>query len=93
MQNPIFRYDFKLGNYMPEELKRKSPHTFISIHDLTTGLRKPFWSNSLEILKFIQADFSGYLSHFSNQNNVSSEKLINKALSQVSGYENSQEPF
>ena len=40
-QNPIFRYDFKLGNYMPEELKRKFPHSFISIHDLTTGLRKP----------------------------------------------------
>jgi hypothetical protein len=40
-QNPIFRYDFKLGNYMPEEVKRKFPHSFISIHDLTTGLRKP----------------------------------------------------
>jgi hypothetical protein len=41
-QSPIFRYDFKLGNYMPEEFKRKSPHLFLSIHDLTTGLRKPF---------------------------------------------------
>jgi hypothetical protein len=23
LQNPIFRYDFKLGNYMPDENKKK----------------------------------------------------------------------
>jgi hypothetical protein len=92
-QNPIFRYDFKLGNYMPEELKRKFPHSFISIHDLTTGLRKPLWANSPEILKFIQADFSGYLFFFSDQKDNVSRKEMVKALSQVNGYENNQESF
>jgi hypothetical protein len=41
LQNPIFRYDFKLGNYMPEENKKRSPFLFTTMHDLTTGIRKP----------------------------------------------------
>jgi hypothetical protein len=40
LQNPIFRYDFKLGNYMPDENKKKSPFLYTTIHDLTTGVRK-----------------------------------------------------
>merc|ERR1711897_58101 len=28
LQNPIFRYDFKLGNYMPDENKKKSPFLY-----------------------------------------------------------------
>ena len=41
LQNPIFRYDFKLGNYMSDDAKMRSPYLFTSIHDLTTGVRKP----------------------------------------------------
>ena len=41
LQNPIFKYDFKLGNYMPDDNKRKFSHLLTSIHDLTTGVKKP----------------------------------------------------
>lgn len=40
LQNPVFKYDFKLGNYMPDENKVKSPFLYTTIHDLTTGVRK-----------------------------------------------------
>ena len=41
LQNPIFKYDFKLGNYMPDDNKRKFSHLLTTIHDLTTGVKKP----------------------------------------------------
>ena len=41
LQNPIFKYDFKLGNYMPDDNKRKFSQLLTSIHDLTTGVKKP----------------------------------------------------
>ena len=33
LQNPIFKYDFKLGNYMPDDNKRKFSQLLTSIHD------------------------------------------------------------
>lgn len=38
--NPIFKYDFKVGNYMTDEMKKMNPHLFMTIKDITTGLRK-----------------------------------------------------
>ena len=38
--NPVFKYDFKVGNYMPDEAKKMNPHLFMSIKDVTTGVRK-----------------------------------------------------
>ena len=38
--NPIFQYDFKVGNYMPDDIKKMNPHLFNTIKDITTGLRK-----------------------------------------------------
>lgn len=38
--NPVFKYDFKVGNYMPDEAKKMNPHLMMSIKDITTGIRK-----------------------------------------------------
>jgi len=38
--NAIFKYDFKVGNYMPDNVKSMNPHLFMTIKDVTTGLRK-----------------------------------------------------
>ena len=38
--NPVFKYDFKVGNYMPDDLKKMNPHLFMTIKDVTTGIRK-----------------------------------------------------
>ena len=38
--NPVFKYDFKVGNYMTDDMKKMNPHLFTSIKDVTTGIRK-----------------------------------------------------
>lgn len=38
--NPVFKYDFKVGNYMSDDNKKMNPHLFRTIQDLTTGVRK-----------------------------------------------------
>jgi hypothetical protein len=38
--NPVFQYDFKVGNYMPDDMKKMNPHLFNTIKDITTGIRK-----------------------------------------------------
>lgn len=38
--NPVFKYDFKVGNYMPDEAKKMNPHLFTTIKDITTGIKK-----------------------------------------------------
>ena len=40
LTNPVFQYDFKVGNYMPDDIKKMNPHLFNTIKDITTGLRK-----------------------------------------------------
>jgi hypothetical protein len=40
--NPVFKYDFKVGNYLPDEAKKLNPHLFMTIKDLTTGIRKSY---------------------------------------------------
>lgn len=38
-QNPVFRYDFKVGHYMTEPVKTLNRHIFITFNDVTGGLR------------------------------------------------------
>lgn len=38
--NAVFKYDFKVGNYLPDNSKKMNPHLLMTIKDLTTGVRK-----------------------------------------------------
>jgi hypothetical protein len=38
--NPIFRYDYKLGNYFTKVDAVNMPFLFTTINDLTGGIRK-----------------------------------------------------
>merc|ERR1711957_64957 len=38
--NPIFRYDYKLGNYFTKEDSIVTPYLFTTINELTGGIRK-----------------------------------------------------
>ena len=94
LQNPIFKYDFKLGNYMSEETKRKVPHLYTTVHDVTTGLRKPFWSNSPDFLKFIQGDLSSYLIYFNFlKEDPTFFKNFTKVASQLNSPDTLQDSF
>jgi hypothetical protein len=39
-QNPIFRYDFRVGHYMTDVTKVLNRHMFTTFNDVTTGLRR-----------------------------------------------------
>jgi hypothetical protein len=94
LQNPVFKYDFKVGNYMPDENKVKSPFLYTTIHDLTTGIRKANWAYSADFLKFVQGDLSTYLGYYNGlvkQTGVS--KVTNNLLSDISSSHTSNDPF
>lgn len=38
--NSVFKYDFKVGNYLPDDTKKLNPHLFATMKDVTTGIKK-----------------------------------------------------
>jgi hypothetical protein len=38
--NPVFKYDFKVGNYLPDSVKTLNQHLFTTFNDVTGGIRK-----------------------------------------------------
>lgn len=94
LQNPIFKYDFKLGNYMPDDNKRKFSQLLTSIHDLTTGVKKPNWTNSPDALKFIHNDLLPYLTFFSaSSQNPATKEAFSKRFSQLGLSDGPTAPF
>jgi len=37
--NAIFKYDFRVGNYMPDGIKKMNLHMFSTLKDITAGIR------------------------------------------------------
>ena len=64
--NPVFKYDFKVGNYMPDDTKKMNPHLFRTIQDLTTGVRKSSWFTSEDFSRLLQSSAVSYLYNFSD---------------------------
>ena len=94
LQNPIFKYDFKLGNYMPDDNKRKFSQLLTSIHDLTTGVKKPNWTNSPDALKYIHNDLLPYLTFFSaTKQDTSVATIFEKKFSQLGLSDSPTAPF
>jgi hypothetical protein len=94
LQNPIFRYDFKLGNYMPDENKKKNPFLYTTIHDLTTGVRKSPWYYSTDFFKFIKGDVSLYFLYHNNfMLNSAAAKIFNNNISDISSSHTNNDPF
>ncbi len=94
LQNPIFKYDFKLGNYMPDDNKRKFSQLLTSIHDLTTGVKKPNWTNSPDALKYVHTDLLPYLTFFSASKQTSSVSThFEKKFSQLGLTDGPSAPF
>lgn len=64
--NPIFKYDFKVGNYIPDDVKKMNPHLFMTIKDVTTGIRKSSWFTSAEYARLLKSNIASHLLHFSD---------------------------
>jgi hypothetical protein len=46
--NPVFAYNFRVGNYLPDSAQQLNPHLLMSIKDITTGVRKSPWFTSVD---------------------------------------------
>ena len=80
--NPVFKYDFKVGNYMPDEAKKMNPHLLMSIKDVTTGVRKSSWFTSVDFSSLLQSTMASHLLLFSDYaiSNPSRSKLSSASV-------------
>jgi heme/copper-type cytochrome/quinol oxidase subunit 1 len=62
--NPIFRYDYKLGNYLPKELILGFPNLLVSQMSVTGGIRKSAWFFSEHFNELFKNSWQNYLNSF-----------------------------
>ena len=63
--NPVFRYDFKTGNYFPTTEIEFYPGLMTTASEITGGLRMSSWFFSVRFLELFNESFSNYLDLFS----------------------------
>ena len=71
-QNPIFKYDFKVGNYMTEAVVKLNRHFFTTVNDTTTGLRVAPWYFSSKFDTPFRLDALSHLTYFGSSSSNSS---------------------
>lgn len=73
--NPIFKYDYKSGDYFPKLYKEFFyTYLFSTINDLTSSIRTAPWFNSD---KYVEAFDINFLNYFDNVNKFYKSKNIN----------------
>lgn len=79
--NCVFKYDFKVGNYLPDDAKKLNPHLFATIKDVTTGIKKASWFISEDFNRLLQGNFVTHLLYFSDiaSQNSSASKMQSRA--------------
>ncbi len=82
--NPIFKYDYKSGDYFPKLYKEVYNHLYSSILDLTSGLRTSPWFLSNNIVELINSNLTLNIDNTSelfkntHVNSTISSKNLNK---------------
>lgn len=66
--NPIFKYDYKLGNYLTKETVSGFPNLFISQIQVTGGIRKSAWIYSSHFTELFEANVRNYINLFTFAN-------------------------
>jgi hypothetical protein len=64
--NPVFKYDFKVGNYLPDESRKLNPHLFNTLKDITMGIRKSPWFSSEDYNNYLRFSFVSHLLYFND---------------------------
>ena len=67
--NPVFKYDYKSGDYLPKTQQKLYTHLFTSISDITNSVRTASWFYSENFLKAFNDNFS----EFSNNMELNSK--------------------
>lgn len=71
--NPIFRYDYKAGNYITKQDKEAFPYLFTTMGEITGGIRKSSWFFSSTFIELFNANLNNYLNFFSTKVNGTPE--------------------
>jgi hypothetical protein len=64
--NAVFKYDFKVGNYLPDDAKKLNPHLFMTMKDITTGIRKSSWFTSNDFNRMFQGNLATHMLYFAD---------------------------
>ena len=62
--NCVFKYDFKVGNYLPDDAKKLNPHLFTTISDITTGIKKSSWFTSNDFSRLMRGNMASHALYF-----------------------------
>jgi heme/copper-type cytochrome/quinol oxidase subunit 1 len=68
--NPIFKYDYKLGNYLSKETINNFPHLMLSQTQVTGGIRKASYLYSTHFIELFTTNLNNYLTLFTNSTTV-----------------------
>jgi len=71
--NPIFRYDYRSGDYVTKELKEGFTHLFTMLNDVTGGIRKAPWFLSETFMEAFLANFKTYSAAYMGGGAVSTD--------------------
>lgn len=74
--NPIFKYDYKSGDYYPKLYKEVYPFLFTSLIELTGGLRQPNWYFSQLYSEVLDANYHHFDSAIANVKTFSKINVI-----------------
>jgi len=75
--NPIFRYDYKSGDYLPKTYKEIYTYLFTSVAELSGGLRSAPWFTSDKYAELFDLNFVNYLDKNSNSASPNSQLSVN----------------
>jgi cytochrome c oxidase subunit 1 len=75
--NPVFKYDFKSGDYFPKLYKELYTHLFSTILDTTSALRTAPWFISTNFAEIFGNNFNNFFENISKTNNIGSHPIHN----------------
>ena len=89
--NPVFKYDFKSGDYFPKLYKESYSYLFLSMAEAVGSLRSAPWFLSPKYFEYFNTNFSNFLDNMSNSkqfSNVVLHSLNTSKLSNTDGFYN-----
>jgi len=75
--NPIFKYDYKSGDYFPKLYKEMYSSLFVTISELTSSIRTSPWFLSDKYIEFFNVNFLNYYDNITKTTNFSNFILHN----------------
>ncbi len=73
--NPVFKYDFKSGDYFPKLYKEVYSYLFLTMSEAAGSLRTASWFLSPKFSEYFNANFSNFFDNISNSKTFSNMVL------------------